>query len=98
MRILSLMIITFCLLFSLNIKAANTDSDMLQLAATGPGTQTEDELFIGARAKNDAKKSVKQQDRQTKKPEKTKKAAKPRKTGDEDLDDLEIQRNRARER
>ena len=91
MRILSLLIITLCLLVSLNIEAANTNSNTLQLAAKGPGTQTEDELFIGARPKNDAKKSAKQRDRQAKKPDK---AAKPRKSGDEDLDDLEIQRNR----
>jgi hypothetical protein len=95
MRILFMSIITLCWLVSLNVEAATTDSATLRLAAKGPGTQTEDELFIGARPKSDARKSAKPQDRQSKK---INKAAKPRKTGDEDLDDLEVQRNRSRVR
>ncbi len=46
----------------------------------GPGTQTEDELFIGAKAKTPQKASAKPSARA--------------RTGDEDLEDLEIQRQR----
>jgi hypothetical protein len=47
-------------------------------SARGPGTQTEDDLYVGAKAKTPS----------------AAKAQKPKgvKTGDEDLDDLEIQR------
>ncbi len=47
-------------------------------SARGPGTQTEDDLYVGAKAKTPS----------------AAKAQKPKgvKTGDEDLEDLEIQR------
>jgi hypothetical protein len=51
-------------------------------SARGPGTQTEDELYIGAKAKT---------------PQKAKPSTRSR-SGDEDLEDLEIQRNRAKPR
>lgn len=47
-------------------------------SARGPGTQTEDELYIGARAKTPQKVKAKPSARA--------------KTGDEDLEDLEVQR------
>lgn len=51
-------------------------------SARGPGTQTEGELYIGAKAKT---------------PQKAKPSARNR-SGDEDLEDLEIQRNRTKSR
>ncbi|ODU98311.1 MAG: hypothetical protein ABT20_18230 [Rubrivivax sp. SCN 70-15] len=47
-------------------------------SARGPGTQTEDELYIGAKAKTPLKARARPSARA--------------KTGDEDLDDLEVQR------
>lgn len=53
-------------------------------SARGPGTQTEDDLYIGAKPKTAT----------------AAKAQKPKgaKTGDEDLEDLEVERNRMRSR
>jgi hypothetical protein len=52
-------------------------------SSRGPGTQTEDELYIGAKPKTAT----------------AAKAQKPKaKTGDEDLEDLEVERNRIRSR
>lgn len=53
-------------------------------SARGPGTQTEDELYIGAKARTPQKARAKP-------------AARAR-TGDEDLEDLEVQRNRSKAR
>lgn len=53
-------------------------------SARGPGTQTEDELYIGSKARTPQK-------------AKSKPAVRAR-TGDEDLEDLEVQRNRAKAR
>lgn len=53
-------------------------------SARGPGTQTEDELYIGAKAKSGA--SAQKQAR------KPKSAA----GGDDDLEDLEVQRGKAK--
>lgn len=53
-------------------------------SARGPGTQTEDELYIGAKARTPQKARAKP-------------AARGR-TGDEDLEDLEVQRNRSKAR
>lgn len=47
-------------------------------SARGPGTQTEDELYIGAKARTPQKAKAKPSARGT--------------TGDEDLEDLEVQR------
>jgi hypothetical protein len=51
-------------------------------SARGPGTQTEDELYIGSKAKPAA---TAPKATQTRKP-------RPASTGDEDLEDLEVER------
>ncbi|MEW5882427.1 MAG: hypothetical protein AB1761_18555, partial [Pseudomonadota bacterium] len=52
-------------------------------SARGPGTQTEDDLYIGAKAKAQASKESLRR--------------KPgARGGDDDLEDLEVQRNRAK--
>ncbi|MCC7288361.1 MAG: hypothetical protein IT503_19465 [Burkholderiaceae bacterium] len=55
-------------------------------SARGPGTQTEDELYIGAKAKSGASAQKRSQAR------KPKSAA----GGDDDLEDLEVQRGKAK--
>jgi hypothetical protein len=59
-------------------KPGSTTAKAAKPSARGPGTQTEDDLYVGAKAKTPS----------------AAKAQKPKgvKTGDEDLDDLEIQR------
>jgi hypothetical protein len=59
-------------------KPGSTATKASKPSARGPGTQTEDDLYVGAKAKTPS----------------AAKAQKPKgvKTGDEDLDDLEIQR------
>jgi hypothetical protein len=59
-------------------KPAGTTAKSAKPSARGPGTQTEDELYIGAKAKTPMKARAKPSARA--------------KTGDEDLDDLEVQR------
>lgn len=65
-------------------KPGSTATKASKPSARGPGTQTEDDLYVGAKAKTPS----------------AAKAQKPKgvKTGDEDLDDLEIQRARAAKR
>lgn len=54
-------------------------------SARGPGTQTEDDLYIGAKAKAQASKESMRR--------------KPgARGGDDDLEDLEVQRNRAKQK
>lgn len=54
-------------------------------SARGPGTQTEDDLYIGAKAKAQASKESLRR--------------KPgARGGDDDLEDLEVQRNRAKQK
>jgi hypothetical protein len=59
-------------------KPATTATKASKPSARGPGTQTEDELYIGAKPKTPT----------------AAKAQKPKgaKTGDEDLEDLEVER------
>lgn len=54
-------------------------------SARGPGTQTEDDLYVGAKPKAQASKES-----QRRKP--------GARGGDDDLEDLEVQRNRARQK
>ena len=71
-------------------KPGTTATKASKPSARGPGTQTEDELYIGAKPKTPTA---------TKAPTAAK-AQKPKgaNTGDEDLEDLEVERNRIRSR
>lgn len=64
-------------------KPGATATKVSKPSSRGPGTQTENELYIGAKPKTAT----------------AAKAQKPKvKTGDEDLEDLEVERNRIRSR
>ena len=63
-----------------NAKPAATAKKAAKPSARGPGTQTEDELYIGVKGKTPQKAVVKPSARA--------------RTGDEDLEDLEVQRGK----
>jgi len=65
-------------------KPAASEKKSAKPSARGPGTQTEDELYIGAKARTPQKAAAKPSARA--------------RTGDEDLEDLEVQRNRTQAR
>lgn len=65
-------------------KPAAAPAKAAKPSARGPGTQTEDELYIGAKARTPQKAKAKPSARET--------------SSDEDLEDLEVQRNRPKAR
>jgi hypothetical protein len=103
MRTTLLLLIAILSMTAIGVHAAGSDASPLRLAAKGPGTQTEDELYIGSRAKAAPANATATKTGQAKQ---TDKGGKPRKisdedpkalemqrrTGDEDLEDLEVQR------
>lgn len=82
----SAVVVLSALLYAGNSLAADPPATKPGAAATkaskpssrGPGTQTEDELYIGAKAKTPTAAKTQKQKRA--------------KTGDEDLEDLEVER------